>query len=31
MKLDAVNTEGVFGTYFFAYHNTWNVTVQPGK
>jgi hypothetical protein len=29
-QLDAVNTQPAFGG-FFEYHNTWTVTVQPGK
>jgi len=29
-QLDAVNTEPAFGG-IFAYHNTWTVTVRPGK
>jgi hypothetical protein len=29
-QLDAVNTEPAFGG-IFAYHNTWTVTVEPGK
>jgi len=28
MTLDVKNTEPVFGTYVFEYHNTWNLTVQ---
>ena len=30
LQLDAVNTEPAFGG-FFEYHNTWTLTVQPGK
>jgi hypothetical protein len=30
LQLDAVNTQPAFGG-FFEYHNTWTVTVQPGK
>jgi len=30
LQLDAVNTQPAFGS-FFEYHNTWTVTVQPGK
>jgi hypothetical protein len=30
IKLDAKNTQGAFGA-FFEYHNTWTVTVRPGK
>jgi hypothetical protein len=29
-QLDAVNTQPAFGG-FFEYHNTWTVTVEPGK
>src|SRR4029077_2148601 len=30
LRLDAVNTQAAFGS-FFEYHNTWTVAVQPGK
>jgi hypothetical protein len=31
MTLDAKNTEPVFGTFIFEYHNTWNLTVQAKR
>jgi hypothetical protein len=31
LKLDAKNTESIYGQYFYEYHNTWNVTVKPRK